>query len=55
MSKIRLPGWDGVLPTKPLARQQHLPCQAGLRAHSRNADSHYERRLTTRGLVFRSY
>ncbi len=55
MLSFRLPGWGGVLQTKPLAKQQRLPCQAGLRPHSRNANCHYERRLTTRGLVFGSY
>jgi hypothetical protein len=55
MLSFRLPGWCGVLRTKPLAKQQCLPCQAGLRPHSRDANCHNVRRLTTRGLVFEIY
>jgi hypothetical protein len=55
MMSFRLPGWGGVLRTNPLAEQQRLPCQAGLQPHSRHANGHYVRRLTTRGLVFGIY
>jgi len=40
---------------KALAKQQRLPCQAGLRSHSRNSNCYYVRRLTTRGLVLGIY
>ena len=53
---LRLPGWGGCCGQSPWRRkQQRLPCQAGLRSHSRNSTCYYVRRLTTSGLVFRIY
>jgi hypothetical protein len=49
------PGVGWVLRTKSLAKQQRLPCQAGLLSHSRNSNCYYVRRLTTIGLVLGIY
>ncbi len=41
--------------TSPLVKQQTLPCQAGLRPHSRNARCFRVKRLTTKGLAFAAF
>jgi hypothetical protein len=46
------PGVGGVLHDKSLGGSAGLPCQAGLRPHSRTAFSQFVRRLTTKELVF---
>src|SRR5215471_15725933 len=49
------PGVGGVLHDMPLGGSAGLPCQAGLRPHSRNAFWQFVRRLTTKELVFQRF
>ena len=46
------PGVDGVLHDNSFSGPAALPCQAGLRPHSRTAFVQFVRRLTTKELVF---
>ena len=46
------PGVGGVLLDNTLGGSAGLPCQAGLRPHSRTAFLQFVRRLTTKELVF---
>jgi hypothetical protein len=51
---FRLPGWGGVLQTRPTIEQQYLPCQAGLHL-THETFKLSRRRLTTEGLAFESF